>query len=83
MNVADVAIVYLDEHTFALKQMNMLQDDAVKSAFGNQSLQIIRKPTELKERLLSEDWQHSCVLLMSSGNFGGMNLDELITTKMT
>ena len=83
MNVADVAIVYLDEHTFALKQMNMLQDDAVKSAFGNQSLQIIRKPTELKERLLSEDWQHSCVLLMSSGNFGGMNLDELITAKMT
>ena len=82
MNVADVAVVYLDEHTFALKQMNMLQDDAVKTAFGNKSLQIIRKPSELREKLISEDWNNSCVLLMSSGNFGGMNLDELIKAKV-
>lgn len=82
MDVADVPIVYLDEHTFALKQMNMLQDDAVKEAFNNQELQIIRSPKALKEKLLSEDWGNSCLLLMSSGNFGGLGVEELIQSKV-
>jgi len=39
-------------------------------------LQIFNDSNALRNSLLNMDWHHSVLLLMSSGNFDGINLNE-------
>ncbi len=82
MNSADEAIVYLDAHTFKLKNMQMLTDEKVKEAFANESIQVLRSADALEHQLLETEWNNAVILLMSSGNFGGMKPDELWNKKI-
>jgi UDP-N-acetylmuramate: L-alanyl-gamma-D-glutamyl-meso-diaminopimelate ligase len=45
-------------------------------AFQREDLQIFNNSNILKDNLLNTDWHHSVLLLMSSGNFDGINLNE-------
>lgn len=77
MNDADLAIVFIDEKTFQQKQMQPLNEKDVKTSFNNQNVLFFKDPNTLESHLKSLNFKDTNLLLMSSGNFGGINLISL------
>ncbi|MFD0765285.1 UDP-N-acetylmuramate--L-alanine ligase [Mucilaginibacter lutimaris] len=77
MDKADKAIVFIDRKTFEQKKIEPYPAEAVKSAFANDRLLFFNQPAALLEYLESLDIANSNLLMMSSGNFGGINLMDI------
>jgi UDP-N-acetylmuramate: L-alanyl-gamma-D-glutamyl-meso-diaminopimelate ligase len=77
MNKADLAIVYIDEKTFSHKQMEPLSKEDVQTSFNDENIVFFSDATALEAYLRSLDFKSKNLLLMSSGNFGGMDLVRL------
>ncbi|MBT5750052.1 MAG: peptidoglycan synthetase, partial [Flavobacteriales bacterium] len=52
--------------------------DQVLSAFGRKDLLIFTDSKKLKKHLNNLNWENTNLLMMSSGTFEGMNLENLI-----
>jgi UDP-N-acetylmuramate: L-alanyl-gamma-D-glutamyl-meso-diaminopimelate ligase len=74
MNHADKAIVFIDRKTFEQKKIEPYPAESVKNAFANDNLLFFNEPAELLKYLEALDISNSNLLMMSSGNFGGINL---------
>ena len=74
---ADVAIVYIDEKTFVHKKMQPFTKEEVQMAFNDDKLQFFNDFTLLESYLRSINFYRTNLLLMSSGNFGGLDLTKL------
>lgn len=74
---ADIAIVFYNAHTFAIKQMPPLSPDEVRAAFGRDDLVVFDNSAALEARLLADNYNQTNLLLMSSGNFGGIDPKQL------
>lgn len=79
MNQADTPVVFLDKETFAHKNMDLFDETLVREAFDNDKLKVITDREVLKSFLINQSWSGKNLLLMTSGNFSGLNLDELTT----
>ncbi len=77
MDSADRPIVYFSHHALSLKRLPELTPDEVRTAFADSRLVIYNDPGKLKEDLLNIDYRNKNLLLMSSGNFDGLDLEEL------
>jgi UDP-N-acetylmuramate: L-alanyl-gamma-D-glutamyl-meso-diaminopimelate ligase len=71
-DAADIACVYYEDHTFAVKRMTPLTKDLVTSGFARADLVVCDNASELKNWYDGLDLNNSVVVLMSSGNFGGV-----------
>ena len=80
MDAADIAIVYFNPHTVEHKKLEAISAEQVRKGFGNPNLVVITDSSELRKKLESIPSLNSVFLLMSSGNFDGLSLDELIRT---
>jgi UDP-N-acetylmuramate: L-alanyl-gamma-D-glutamyl-meso-diaminopimelate ligase len=76
MDNCDIAIVYFNPKTIAHKKLAELSKDEVKEAFNRPDLIVITETEEVLSWLKNHDWDGSNLLLMTSGNFDGVNLDE-------
>jgi len=79
MSEADTAVVFIDAQTFVQKKMEAYDESVVKTAFNQQNLIFFDNPAALKDFVSTQNLQSKNLLLMSSGNFGGLNLNELAT----
>ena len=77
MDKADIAIVYFNPQTIEHKKLNPISETQVKDAFGNPELKIFTDSKKMMHYLLEMNHRNSVVLMMSSGTFDGINLDEL------
>lgn len=77
MNDADIAMVYFNPHTIAHKQLPPVSVGQVVNAFNRKDLMVFTDSLEFKESLIKSDFSNCLVLLMSSGNFGGISLEDL------
>lgn len=77
MKDADVAIVYIDEKTFSQKKMEPLSEIDVQTSFNDERILFFNEATKLEAYLRSLNFSKTNLLLMSSGNFGGMDLIKL------
>ncbi len=76
MDRADVAVVYYNPHTIEHKRLESISLEEVKEAFAREDLLIFNSSDGLKEYLESIDWRHKNLLLMSSGNYDGIDVDR-------
>jgi UDP-N-acetylmuramate: L-alanyl-gamma-D-glutamyl-meso-diaminopimelate ligase len=76
MHFADVAVVYFSPHALELKKLPMLYPEDIKRSFGKEGLLVFSDPINFQKFLLGEGWTDSNLLLMSSGNFDGMQVKE-------
>ena len=74
---AQQRLVYFDPHAAEAKKLEPLTEKDIKNAFGSDAIQVFTNPQELKHYLTKQSWSNKNLLLMSSGNFGGLNVDEL------
>ena len=77
MEAADVAIVYFSPHTIELKKLPPISVEEVKNAFGGNNIKVYTNSKELLSDLLKENWENKNLLMMSSGNFDGIDFKEL------
>jgi UDP-N-acetylmuramate: L-alanyl-gamma-D-glutamyl-meso-diaminopimelate ligase len=77
MTEADLAIVYIDEKTFKHKKMEPLNADDVQTSFNDENILFFSDAINLEAYLRGVDFSDTNLLLMSSGNFGGMDLVNL------
>ena len=76
MQDADLAIVYYNPKTIAHKKLDPISIESVKEAFSQDDLIIYTDSIQLQADLLKMNWNNSVLLLMTSGNFDGVNLNE-------
>jgi UDP-N-acetylmuramate: L-alanyl-gamma-D-glutamyl-meso-diaminopimelate ligase len=80
MDSADEAIVYYNPHTIEHKKLKSISEEQVRSAFQRDDLKIFTDSSALKKYLLEKKYADTVLLLMSSGTFDGINLEELAKT---
>lgn len=74
MDMADEAIVFIDRKTFDQKQMEPYPAKVVKNAFAEKKLVFFNTADKLLDYLKTCDVANTNLLMMSSGNFGGIDL---------
>jgi UDP-N-acetylmuramate: L-alanyl-gamma-D-glutamyl-meso-diaminopimelate ligase len=77
MDLADEAIVYFNPETIAHKKLNEITEDQVYEAFGREKLKVFTKSSDVTDYLLSQRWTNHVLLMMSSGNFDGIDFEKL------
>jgi UDP-N-acetylmuramate: L-alanyl-gamma-D-glutamyl-meso-diaminopimelate ligase len=60
-----------------IKKLEEVTYDQIAQSFKREDLIIYTNPQEFKDFLFSYDLNNSALLLMSSGNYGGLNFDEV------
>ena len=76
MNAADRAIVYYNPEVVAHKKLDPVSVDQIIHAFNRKDLEVYTKTDQIKDVLQSISLHNTNLLLMSSGNFGGIDLDS-------
>ncbi len=77
MDKADEAIVYFNPHTIEHKKLKPISEDQVRVAFGNPRIKVVTDSKKMFGYLVGANHSNTVLLMMSSGNFDGMNLEQL------
>jgi UDP-N-acetylmuramate: L-alanyl-gamma-D-glutamyl-meso-diaminopimelate ligase len=77
MSLADEAIVYFNPHTIEHKKLKAISEEQVKNAFGGSNIKVYISSKVLLEDLLKMNFENKNLLMMSSGNFDGIDFKEL------
>ncbi|QNM84278.1 peptidoglycan synthetase [Polaribacter pectinis] len=77
LEFADKAVVFYSPHAVKIKQLEEVSAEQIGEAFDREDLIIYTNPQEFKDFLFNQDLDNKAVLLMSSGNYGGLDFDEV------
>ena len=77
LDPADIKIVNYDPEALKIKRMEMISPDDIRKAFGDESILVFTSSDELKQYLDQIDKKDKVFLMMSSGSFGKLNLNEI------
>ncbi|NNM09387.1 MAG: peptidoglycan synthetase [Flavobacteriaceae bacterium] len=77
LDAADTAVVFYSPHAVAIKKLDPISKEQIARAFQRDDLIIYTDPSEFKEFLFAQDLGNNALLLMSSGNYGGLDFDEV------
>lgn len=77
LDAADVAVVFYSPDAVKIKQLDEVSMKQIADAFKRDDLIIYTNPQEFKEFLFSQDLMNSALLLMSSGNYGGLDFEAV------
>jgi UDP-N-acetylmuramate: L-alanyl-gamma-D-glutamyl-meso-diaminopimelate ligase len=81
MSDADEAVVFYSSHALELKRMPELPKEKVKEGFAKDNLQVINKREELEQFLKSQNYSDTNLLLMSSGNYDGLDVLKIVNSQ--
>ena len=77
LDPADVAIVYFNPHALALKRLPEITENQVKEGFGKADMEVYTDSAQLMTRLFRENNPETALLMMSSGNYDGVDLKKI------
>jgi len=77
MDFADVPLVYFNPETIVHKKLSPISPMNVKDSFGFDKVEVLTESKLVLEKLKSLDWKDKNLLIMTSGNFSGVNLQAL------
>ncbi|MEO8067095.1 MAG: Mur ligase family protein [Flavobacteriales bacterium] len=77
MDMADQAIVFYDPHAVELKRLPPIPPERIKRAFGREDLRVLMDPIEVMGGVRQGTADKAVLLMMSSGNFGGLDQQAL------
>lgn len=76
---ADEALVFYSPEAVSLKKLNTISKIQITDAFNKNNLEVYINSEGFRDALKNKDLDNSVILLMSSGNYGGLDLEELKT----
>ena len=74
---ADEAVVFYSPHAVKIKRLKEVSEEQISKAFQRDDLIIYTEPKAFKDFLFTKDLSNTALLLMSSGNYGGLEFDEV------
>jgi len=77
LSKADKAVVFYSPHAVQIKKLEEVSKEQIGNAFEREDLIIYTNPAEFKKFLFSQNLINTAVVLMSSGNYGGLDFDEV------
>jgi len=77
LDSADEAVVFYSPHAVQIKKLEEVSREQIARAFNRQDLIIFTDPAEFRAFLFNKDLKDTALLLMSSGDYGGMNFEDL------
>ncbi len=79
LDAADEAVVFYSPHAVEIKKLEAISHEQIEDAFKREDLIIYTDPKGFKDYLFSQNFEDSSLLLMSSGNYGGLDFNEVKT----
>lgn len=76
MAMADTAIVYYSPEVVKHKKLEPISPEQVAAGFGG-NVVVMNETQDVLAFIRSQDWKNSALLMMSSGNFDGIDYDQL------
>ena len=77
LDAADVAVVFYSPHAVEIKKLKAISSEQIANAFQREDLIIYTNPDEFKTFLFSQEFNDASLLLMSSGDYGGLDFKEV------
>jgi UDP-N-acetylmuramate: L-alanyl-gamma-D-glutamyl-meso-diaminopimelate ligase len=77
LDAADIAVVFYSPHAVEIKKLEVITKEQIANAFERNDLIIYTNTEDFKNFLFSQNFDNKSLLLMSSGNYGGLDFDEL------
>lgn len=77
LDQADEAVVFYSPEAVKIKRLNEVTYTQIEQAFNRSDLKIFTNAADFKAYLFAQNLTNSTLLLMSSGNYGGLNFDEV------
>ena len=77
LDAADVAVVFYSPHAVEIKKLEAVTHEQIANAFQRDDLIIYTNPEAFKGFLFSQNFDDKALLLMSSGNYGGLDFEAL------
>jgi len=76
LNSADKAVVFYSPHALEIKRLEKISEQQIKEAFEREDLIIFTNPEAFKTFLFNQNFENTALLLMSSGNYGGLDFNK-------
>ena len=77
LDAADTAVVFYSPHAVEIKQLEKITVAQIKNAFKRDDLIVYTDPAEFRAYLFNQNLNNTALLLMSSGNYGGLDFEEV------
>jgi UDP-N-acetylmuramate: L-alanyl-gamma-D-glutamyl-meso-diaminopimelate ligase len=77
LELADEACVFYSPHAMEIKKMPPLPEQLVKNGFAKRGLEVFTQKQDLENWLFGKSFANSCLLLMSSGTYEGLDMQQL------
>jgi len=77
LDAADEAIVFYSPNAVSIKKLEEVSVQQIFDAFKRNDLKVFTNPEGFKKHLFNMNLDNSALLLMSSGNYGGLDFDEV------
>jgi UDP-N-acetylmuramate: L-alanyl-gamma-D-glutamyl-meso-diaminopimelate ligase len=77
LNAADSAVVFYSPHAVMIKGLEEIKQEQIEAAFNRTDLVVFTNPADFKTYLFTQDFEDTSLLLMSSGNYGGLDFDAV------
>lgn len=79
LDAADEAVVFYSPNAVKIKQLEEVTSEQIAKALKREDLKIFTNAKAFEEYLFAQNFDDSSLLLMSSGNYGGLDFENLKT----
>ena len=77
LDVADIAVVFYSPKAVKIKKLEAVSSAQILNAFQREDLLVFTDPTAFQDYLFAQDFNNTSLLLMSSGNYGGLDFEKV------
>ncbi len=77
LDSADAAAIFYSPHALELKRLPPLSEEKIVDGFAKSGLAVIHKKEDLEQWLIKQSYKNANLLLMSSGNYDGLDIQAL------
>ena len=77
LNGADKAVVFYSPNAVKIKKLEAVSSTQILKAFQREDLVVFTDPAAFQDYLFEQDFTDTSLLLMSSGNYGGLDFEKV------
>ena len=74
---ADKAVVFYSPKAVKIKKLDAVSSAQILNAFQREDLLVFTDPTAFQDYLFAQDFNNTSLLLMSSGDYGGLDFEKV------
>ncbi|HLT75192.1 MAG TPA: Mur ligase family protein [Ohtaekwangia sp.] len=77
LKAAQTPVVYFNPEKMKARNLEVFTESDIRAAFASPEIVVFQDKAKLEEFLIAQTWKNKNLLMMSSGNFGGIDLPAL------